>query len=352
MALLLCLSKVALADGVVDVQNECQYQGGGELGSQGTIVHDFEIEEVGEEQLAILSEGGVMCDSVANDTEYRIDNSEMISNMTIFPDNVAGECGIVGMATMLQFYNDLPTKYHGKYIPDDKMNYAKGDTVTDKLKRTGELKANLDDRTQDILWGLFGTGTTPNTQYYGMISYIDTYCPNIGVTVNTWYLASGMKDKIIELLNDNIPVLVSSLYFDYEYVDNDKLVTVSEVNHSFIVYGYRKINDKLQFLSHLGWNPGSSVYTECWVDINTLGGFVFLSDVPLSNFTAKKSANGENTYVTGLNNPSEEDFEIPQHLLGRTVTKIDNNAFEDCANIKSIIIPNTVTSIGDNAFKG
>ena len=49
---------------------------------------------------------------------------------------------------------------------------------------------------------------------------------------------------------------------------------------------------------------------------------------------------------------SESNIVIPSSYDGKTVTKIDNYAFEYCADMTSIIIPNTVTSIGDYAFYG
>ena len=49
---------------------------------------------------------------------------------------------------------------------------------------------------------------------------------------------------------------------------------------------------------------------------------------------------------------SESNIVIPSSYDGKAVTKIDNYAFEYCADMTSIIIPNTVTSIGDYAFYG
>ena len=36
--------------------------------------------------------------------------------------------------------------------------------------------------------------------------------------------------------------------------------------------------------------------------------------------------------------------------IGENVETIDNEAFDDCNNIKSITIPNSVTEIGHSAF--
>lgn len=60
-------------------------------------------------------------------------------------------------------------------------------------------------------------------------------------------------------------------------------------------------------------------------------------------------------YVTGYENITLSDIVvIPDKYDGpvgsRPVTKIDNQAFNDCRNLTSVVIGNNVTSIGIQAF--
>ena len=48
----------------------------------------------------------------------------------------------------------------------------------------------------------------------------------------------------------------------------------------------------------------------------------------------------------------EGDFIIPSIYEGKAVTKISENAFQNCTDLTSVTIPNSVVSIGKNAFNG
>ena len=246
---------------------------------EDNVVQDLAIEEVGENEIAVLSAETTGSQSVANSNEHRIDYSELLSGMNIFPYHTGhNECGMVAMGVLLQFYNDLPTKYQGQYIPDN-MNYAKGNSSFAQT-RADALRDDLIGRTNKFLYGWFGlqNATSPNEQFDGLVSYRDTYCQGMGITVNEWFLAYGMKNKIVDLIENNIPVLVTALSFSYE--DGTSVVSC-DVPHAFVVYGYRYKNGSLQFLSHLGWDPNEkgSVFSERWVNIDWLAGFVFFTDV-------------------------------------------------------------------------
>ena len=45
-----------------------------------------------------------------------------------------------------------------------------------------------------------------------------------------------------------------------------------------------------------------------------------------------------------------ESFEIPSEYEGKTITKIGDEAFAYCENLKQVTIPNTITEIGEKAF--
>lgn len=54
--------------------------------------------------------------------------------------------------------------------------------------------------------------------------------------------------------------------------------------------------------------------------------------------------------ITGIGTCKDSDIKIPPVIDGYTVIEIDDDAFEDCANINSVIIPDGVTTIGNYAF--
>ncbi|MEE1011295.1 MAG: leucine-rich repeat protein, partial [Acutalibacteraceae bacterium] len=62
--------------------------------------------------------------------------------------------------------------------------------------------------------------------------------------------------------------------------------------------------------------------------------------------------NGEVTITYGhsYGNNYRGNVVIPEQLAGYPVTKINNKAFYNCMDLRSIIIPDSVTSIGDEAF--
>ncbi len=59
---------------------------------------------------------------------------------------------------------------------------------------------------------------------------------------------------------------------------------------------------------------------------------------------------GREYEVKGIGECEDEEITIPVYYNGKKVTKIGDNAFKDCTEIKSIIIQNSVKVIGDNAF--
>lgn len=61
----------------------------------------------------------------------------------------------------------------------------------------------------------------------------------------------------------------------------------------------------------------------------------------------------DGTYEVGIGEDRDlSEIVIPSRHRGRSVTKIEDDAFSYCSSLTSITIPNTVTSIGDNAFMG
>lgn len=63
------------------------------------------------------------------------------------------------------------------------------------------------------------------------------------------------------------------------------------------------------------------------------------------------SSNKSNASVKSWNN-QEREVVIPFIYNGKTITKIENNAFMHCDYIRSVTIPNSITHIGISAFLG
>ena len=99
-----------------------------------------------------------------------------------------------------------------------------------------------------------------------------------------------------------------------------------------------------------------------WLCIGIVFCFMFLGMSMLFSIhsvTAKAESDG-NLIFNLINDGTEYDVciddkslttvVIPSTYKGKPVTKISNNGFASCANLKKVVIPHTVTCIGNNAF--
>ena len=67
-------------------------------------------------------------------------------------------------------------------------------------------------------------------------------------------------------------------------------------------------------------------------------------------YTYKKLSDG--TYEVLTYTKNETIVEIPEKIRNTAVTKIQNNAFQNNDNIKTVIVPQTIETIGQRAFSG
>lgn len=81
--------------------------------------------------------------------------------------------------------------------------------------------------------------------------------------------------------------------------------------------------------------------------------------LPMGSFTAYAASEDDYEYVSYAGSAyiqkyigNDENVEIPSTLGGNTVTTIDDYAFRDCENVKTVAIPATVTRIDSSAFEG
>ena len=90
---------------------------------------------------------------------------------------------------------------------------------------------------------------------------------------------------------------------------------------------------------------GKYAFTGCdklkKVNINNLGTWC---EINFSDSSSNPSSYAKNLYI---NNELAEDIEIPS-----SISKINDYAFYNCGNIKSVTFPDTLTAVGKSAFSG
>lgn len=73
---------------------------------------------------------------------------------------------------------------------------------------------------------------------------------------------------------------------------------------------------------------------------------------PSEGLEYSESNDGSYCYVAGIGSCTDTKIVIPESYNGMPVRGIDNEAFKDCAELKSVTFPEGLVSIGNYAFSG
>lgn len=177
----------------------------------------------------------------------RIENSDIISDMILFPEHDQNNgCGMVAMGVLLAFYDQLITQFQGSYLPDTFDFWDASVTTTPattQQQRANSLRDDITGRTPKFLgtigsWFGAGNASVPSGQATGLNIYFDAYCSNFGITAYSTQPFPSY-DLIIEKLDDNVPVLLTAMYFDFYDTANpaNKQNTNIEEYHTMVAYG-------------------------------------------------------------------------------------------------------------------
>lgn len=182
-------------------------------------------------------------------------------------------------------------------------------------------------------------------------------------------------------------------YYVYQTVDNyiDEHISDSMTT-------YEKVEEACKFVASYDYGSSASMYGmilrgygDCWAATDTICYFCDKLDIPAVAHHEPNSISSTHynalVQIDGINYIAEagytgtaprsytlskcvpytelsdgtvclnsytgwdaESFEIPSEYEGKTVTKIGDEAFAYCENLKQVTIPDTITEIGENAF--
>ena len=288
----------------------------------------------------------------------RINNSEILSNMTMFPKHSGNnECGMVAMGVLLQFYNEIETRNQGLYIPEEL--YYDSSYPGDQQEKANALRDDLISRTPKFGEGLFKNMTLPSDQETGLKSYFQEYCAELNVEVHSSGNNGDVED-VKSLIDEDKPTLFTAVWYDYYNTEGEKLYEATAPNpHTMVAYGYRYYAGQLQFLCHMGWNNGTSHSTEIWVSAASVWygsifqyGYCYIDNVPLDKFIVAINEDENSAQIVGLDYQYTGKLVVPTKIKSAVVTEIGPRAFFYQMELTRVVLPDTVTSIGEEAFSG
>lgn len=194
----------------------------------------------------------------------RIDGWQEFQNMETYGRNNDNGCGFTAMAILLQYYNDF-TISSGEILPD-LLDYQHDSGIGGNNNRANALRQDLFDRTPRFLGGLgsaidswfnniqVGNATIHLNQRDGLNSFFNANSLNINaesadVDIAPSYPLAMAMNKI----ENNIPVIMTILSYKYSDASSSGSGTFFGGDaHTIVVYGYREINNEIQFLAHSG----------------------------------------------------------------------------------------------------
>jgi hypothetical protein len=274
-----------------------------------------------------------------------INHSNIIRNIGFFGNNTDGDCGMVAMGILLQFYEQLDTHYnYGEFVANVNWDYIqvpenptnRWQERQDKQARALAFNDEMHVHTPTLLGpigGIFGSpfSTTQAQHRIGFESYFSMRSPNVNVTPVT---GGNNVATVRNLIDNNIPVLLTMINFNDSAEDGTDQNTEKGKPHVVVAYGYRIINGITHFLAHSGWwtNIFTGTYPTSSVPLGSarwfwptggflepfLYGYCYLDITP--RYTTTPIPNTNNITITGMTYNHVGALNIPEILHGRTVT--------------------------------
>lgn len=194
-------------------------------------------------------------------------DAKYVSNYEIlkyddYAENITGSCGYVSACSLLNYYD----KTLSSRIVDDKYYDEKGCLNRDESKTTLDTETILTDKLVSYKLDKNPTSFGFDIQFV-LRDYLADQCIYWPDDEITYCVLTSIG--LTHILDQNIPVIGSG------YVNNPENDS-SKFCHSFVIYGYYKINNATYFLANWGWNdenisvsvPAYSVDSYVYIDFN------------------------------------------------------------------------------------
>lgn len=237
-----------------------------------------------------------------------IPNSRYFEELTAFPNNWFGECGLIAISMLLGYEdtfdnndfipNDLT--YKARYYSDVKIDGYNEKTLvreeneslvkTANISYISSLKAPLaywnempgtNYSMRDLLFDKYmdtflnihsnlGYPMTAQEMYTTLNSYLNNEALSLqgSYSIHKYLFSSMISPYLFALearnqLNQGRP-LAASLPV---YISSDSGFALA---HDFVIYGY----DGLSFIANMGWGPGTTLHSSTKIYSELLGGFI------------------------------------------------------------------------------
>lgn len=219
---------------------------------------------------------------IDSDGFTKIDNSYYFENLSYFPDNYDGCCGVVATSILLgyldTFYNDnfISNNY---YYPDDNgfsrklINMGAADSESSDysfnnwIKMPGtnnSLKNYIMDNYMELAIDLDWIDGYPMDGfaiYKTINNYLNGNYPSLINKISASYSSVALaRTNIKSAINEGRPALAVLLSYE---TDNGYNLDLSDLTgHVVVAYGYKVIDNNTCFLTHFGWSPNQLIDTE------------------------------------------------------------------------------------------
>lgn len=337
-----------------------------------------------------------------------IDNYEYFRNTPKFGNNVHGTCGSVAAQLFLSyhnFYNDrriiAPEYLNGGWTN----TLGDGDIFNAQNYKYPNRDPNVCENPYTTNYYAIGS----NDEFYKYIigkiepgalrcNHTETGEPCTHKGSSRGGVINGMK----EILDDRIGtgslsyVMLSGEVYGNKYFhsrikeeldyQHPVIISMSErlggTNHWVVGYGYSEyayedggtVYDG--YITHFGWSPGSSVFSDVWVNQSWCDSYISLSIAHKHiysidterDFNERRevrcnvcghralddiyNTDESGAIITGAKHRISGNVTLPNKINGKTIKGIGTDAFKNNNRISAVTFPRSITAISGGAFNG